>query len=341
AMNRAEVLVRRLDRLQRRHVVLAFPFAVAQKFGNDQAGAKAALIAYYGLFALFPLLLLLATILGFVLTGHPGLQRRVLASALANIPIIGNQLRGSTHGLRGSGLALAIGIAGTIYGAQGVGEAAQNAMNSIWNIPYKNWPSFLQRHGRAFLILAVLGLGTIVSTALTGFAAQIVHGVPARVGSVAISIAVNLGVFYTAFTVLTGESLGWRDVGPGVVLATLFWEVLQALGGFYVRHALVHANEVYGFFGIVIGLLSWLYVGAELTLLAAEINVVLRYRLWPRSMTQPPFTEQDKATFLRLARMTERRPEMSVSASFAPEADRQPLVEHTTAQRRPDRRHGT
>ena len=75
---------------------------------------------------------------------------------------------------------------------------------------------------------------------------------------------------------LTSEPLGWRDVALGVVLATVFWEALQPLGGYYVRHSLAHANATYGFFAIVIGLLSWLFVAAQLTLYAAEINVVRR-----------------------------------------------------------------
>ena len=96
-MNRAETAVRRIDRFQQRHAILAFPFAVVQKFGNDQAGGKATIIAFYGLFAVFPLLLLFSTILGFVLAGHPDLEGRMINSALADFPILGTQLRSSTH----------------------------------------------------------------------------------------------------------------------------------------------------------------------------------------------------------------------------------------------------
>jgi hypothetical protein len=88
---------------------------------------------------------------------------------------------------------------------------------------------------------------------------------------------------------------------------------------------LSHASPTYGFFAIVIGLLSWMYVGAQLTLLAAEINVVRRYHLWPRSITQPPLTDGDRRTFARLARMERRRPEAQVSIDFSPDADREPL----------------
>jgi uncharacterized BrkB/YihY/UPF0761 family membrane protein len=326
-MNRAEIVVRRIDQFQQRHAVLAFPFAVIQKFGNDQAGGKAVVMAYYGLFSLFPLLLLFTTILGFALAGHPHFRQQVLSSALANFPIIGTQLRSSDHPLTGTALGLGIGVAGTVYGGQGVGQAALNAMHTVWNIPYKSWPNFWIRRLRGTAILGLLGLATLLSTALAGFGPAILHGPLSGLWSYGASVVVNFAVFTAAFVLLTSESLTWRDVAVGAGLATAFWEVLQAVGGLYVRNSLSHATATYGFFSIVIGLLSWLYVGSQLTLLAAEINVVRRYQLWPRSITQPPLTDGDKRTFVRLAMMEERRPEVVVSASFNADADRQPLDE--------------
>jgi hypothetical protein len=82
---------------------------------------------------------------------------------------------------------------------------------------------------------------------------------------------------------------------------------------------------VYGFFAVVIALLSWLAFGAQLVLWAAEINVVRRYHLWPRSITQPPLTKADRLVFRRLARMEVRRPEMTITTSFTAEADKDPL----------------
>ena len=125
--------------------------------------------------------------------------------------------------------------------------------------------------------------------------------------------------------VLTAEPLRPRDVAVGVVCAAVFWQTLQLIGTWYVSRGLAHASATYGVFAIVITLLSWLYLGSQLTLLAAEINVVLRYRLWPRSVTQPPLTRADRLTLTRLAQMETRRPEEVVTASFTGEADRDPL----------------
>ena len=321
----AERQVRRIDRFQQRHTVLAFPWAVMQKFGNDQAGGKAALMAYYGLFALFPLLLLLATILGFVLAGNAALREQMMTSAVRKIPVIGEQIGSQVHPLEGNTAALIVGIAGVIYGSLGIGFAAQNAMNTVWNIPFVRWPNIVKRYLRTFGVIGLLGLGVISSTALTAFATAIANGVAATLLGVAGAVLVNLGLFLLAFMVLTAEPLRPRDVAVGVVTATVFWQALQLIGTWYVARGLANASPTYGVFAVVITLLGWLYLGSQLTLLAAEINVVLRYRLWPRSVTQPPLTRADKLTLARLARMETRRPEQVVSTYFTDAADEDPL----------------
>jgi len=324
-IGRVERQVRRADSFQQRHAVIAFPWAVMQKFGNDQAGSKATLMAYYGLFALFPLLLLLATVLGFALSGNAALREQLIDSALGNFPVIGDQLRSEVHPLEGSATALIIGIAGTLYGSFGIGFASQNAMNTIWNIPFVHWPSWWQRYLRTFGVIGLLGLAVLSSTALATIATAVAHGTGAAVLAACASTVVNLGLFLLAFMVLTAEPLRIRDVALGAILATVFWETLQLVGTWYVTRGLQRASPTYGVFAVVITLLSWLYLGSQLTLWAAEINVVLRYRLWPRSVTQPPLTKADRLVYIRLAQMEVRRPEVEVTASFTDEADDNPL----------------
>jgi len=139
------------------------------------------------------------------------------------------------------------------------------------------------------------------------------------------SLALNFGLILIAFMVMTAVRFRWRDVVLGAVLATVFWQTLQLIGSWYVGRELQHATDTYGFFGIVIVLLAWIYLGAQFFLLAAEINVVKRYGLWPRSITQPPLIAADRAVFERLARMEVRRPEVELRVEFRPEADDDPL----------------
>ena len=320
-----EVLVRRMDKFQQRHGVLGFPFAVLQKFGNDQAGSKAALIAYYGLFALFPLLMLFTTVLGYVLHNNDQLRKDLFDSALGSFPIIGPQLQSHVHGLTGSALAVVVGSLLLLYGAIGLGLATQSAMNKVWNIPYVHWPSLPLRYLRGFAVLVLLAVSTIGSTVLTGFATLASHGEVSTVFLLVGSLALNFGLILIAFMVMTAVKFTWRDVVLGAALATVFWQTLQLVGSWYVGRELRHATETYGFFGIVIVLLAWIFLGAQFFLLAAEINVVKRYRLWPRSVTQPPLTVADRAVFERLAQMEVRRSEVEVQVDFTPEADFDPL----------------
>ncbi len=323
-MNRIERQVRRVDAFQRRHPVVAFPWAVIQKFGNDRAGALASQVAYQGLFSLFPLLLLLTTGLGFLLGGHPDLRHQVLASALADFPIIGTQLKATSHPLRGSGVALAVGAAGTAYGAIGVGRAMEAALNAVWNVPYVRWPNVYLRQARAAVTVAAIGSTLLASGGLSILAGDVLVGAARPLAYVG-SVALTLLMFTAAFMLLTAAPLGWRDVFLGAALATVAWQALQLLANWYVTRTLSHAGDVYGFFAIVIALLSWLYLAAQLTLLAAEVNVVHAYRLWPRSITQPPLLEGDRRTFARLAAMEVRRPEYEVQFETLPAADEDPL----------------
>lgn len=320
-----ELVIRKADKFQQRHAVLGFPFAVFQKFGNDQAGSRAALIAYYGLFALFPLLLLFTTILGYTLHDNKALQDNFINSALGNFPIIGPQLKSHTHGLTGSTSAVVVGSLLLLYGSIGLGLATQSAMNLVWNIPYVRWPSIYLRYLRALGILVLLALSTVGLTVLTGFATLVSHGWAATMLLLAGSLIINFCLILVAFNVMTADALRWRDIAFGAALAAVFWQILQLIGSWYVGRELQHASNTYGFFGVVIALLTWIYLGAQLFLLAAEINVVQHSRLWPRSMTQPPLTEADRVVFDRLARMEIRRPEVRVEVGFTPEADHDPL----------------
>src|SRR5205809_4666591 len=167
-MNLIERTMHRIDERQQRNRYVAFPFAVFKKFGDDQAGNLAALIAYYGFFSLFPLLLTFVSVLGLALRGHKGLQDSIVHSALRDFPVIGDQIAKNIHSISGNGVALAIGIAGTLWAGMGVTQAAQNAMNQIWDVPRKDWPNFFKSRLRGLLMPAILGTLTVGATFMSG-----------------------------------------------------------------------------------------------------------------------------------------------------------------------------
>jgi len=306
-----------IDRFQQRRSWLAFPFAVLKKYGDDRAGNLAALIAYYGFFSLFPLLLVLVSVLGIVLRNNLSLQHSILNSALRDFPVIGTQL-GDIKGITGNGLALTVGIVGTLWGGLGVVQAAQEAMNEVWDVPLKHRPNFIMKRVRSLVMLAVLGTITVLSTVLSGFGTSTgAKGALLRIAGIAVSLVLNLALYLLAFRILTVADVSWGDVFPGAAVAAILWTALQSLGGYYVTHQVKNASEVYGTFAVVIGLLVWFLLGAQITLYAAEINVVRSRRLWPRSMRQqPPLHETDVRTLERKAKMEERLPQERVDVAF-------------------------
>jgi membrane protein len=308
-------LVRKVDRFQQRHPTVGFPFAVVKKFGDDRAGNLAALIAYYGFFSLFPLLLVFVTVLGYVLRGHPDLQASVQHSALRQFPVIGQSIK--VKALTGSGLALGVGIVTTLWAGLGVTQAGQNAMNEVWDVPLRDRPNFLSSRLRGLLMLAVLGTITVASTFLAGVGTVSgKFGVLLRIVGLIGSLLLNLALYLLSFRILTRKDLSWADVLPGAALGAVLWTALQAVGGLYVAHQVQGAESTYGTFALVIGLLVWISLGAQITLYCAEINVVRKERLWPRSLVQPPSSKEDRQVMTRSAKVEERRPEEQIEVRF-------------------------
>jgi inner membrane protein YhjD len=314
-MNLADRL-RALDHAQQRRPRLSFLAAVVKKFGDDEASQLAALIAYYAFFSLFPLLLVFVTVLGFVLEGNPSAQESVLHSTLSQFPIVGAQLEQNVHSLKGSALALTIGLLGSLWAGLGITNATQNAFSQVWYIPHKERPNFFSRRLRGVVLLVVLGMLAIVSTAVAGFVTAGSHGASSVVAGVIVAYAVNLLLFFTAFRLLTAEEIPTGDLIPGVVLAAFIWQILQHIGGFYVQHVVRHAQETSGLFALVLGLLAWLYLGGQVTLLAAEVNVVRARRLWPRSFFADPLLEADRRALTSSAEVEERIEEENVEVDF-------------------------
>jgi membrane protein len=308
--------VRAFDRVQQRHSWLAIPMAVVKKFSDDNAGGLSAQMAYYAFFSLFPLLLVLVTVLGYVFQGDPSLQHSIKNSVLGRFPIIGPSLQKSE--LSGHLAALVIGAAVALWAGFGVTNAAQNAFDQVWAIPHKERADFLQRRLRGLMLVAVLGLLVIVSSAASVLVTGGLGGPALKVAGIVTSLLINLVVFGTAFRILTARSVSTRCLWIGVVLGGVLWEILQVAGGIYVGHVVRRASETYGTFATVIGLLAWLHLGAQATVYAAETNVVLARGLWPRSLVGPPAAPADEETLAALAKVEERSDHEQVAVEFSP-----------------------
>lgn len=284
----------RIDAFQQRHRWASFPIAVVYKFGEDQGPYLAALITYYGFLALFPLLLLFTSILGFVLQGNPELQRRILDSTLSQFPIIGDEL-GDPQSLQGSGIALVIGGLVALYGALGVAQAIQHTMNVAWSVPRHRRPNPIRARLRSLLVI-VIGGGAVMATTVLSALGSSAGAFGAEMAGWAtmvvllVAVGVNAAIFLLAFRVSTAHETSMRDLLPGAIIAALIWQLLQLFGTAYVGNVVKDAGLTYGVFALVLGLLAWIYLGAVGVVVSAEINVVRAKRLYPRSL-MTPFTD--------------------------------------------------
>jgi membrane protein len=318
-----DAALHRLDRAQKRHAWSSFPAAVVKKFGDDQAGRLAALIAYYAFFSIFPLMLVLVTVLGYVLRGDPQLRQSIIHSAISQFPVIGTKIEDNVHALRGSLLALLFGIVTSLWSGMAVVNSIQNAMDEVWYVPKARRPAFPQRIARGALILLILGgmIGVSGSLATVATSAEAISPI-ARVVSFAVPVVFDAAFLATLFKWLPARQLSWSEVLPGAIVGAVAWETLIVLGAFLITRRIRDATELYGFFGVVIGLLSWLFLGAQILLIATEINVVRAERLWPRSLFPPPLEDQDRRALSERAEVEQAPPEQAVHVHFDRSEDR-------------------
>ena len=282
-------VIDRLDHFQRRHGWLGFPLTVLYKCLDDRASYMAANVTYYVLVSLFPLSLLFVSLAGFFLDGHPGVRAELISTAARDLPGIGPQLRSSIKGIKGSGVALAVGAAGTLYAGLGATTSAECAFNQIYGIMRQDQPNPIVTRLRGLGLLLLLGVFILASTGL-GVAAATANGLSARYGIgvhvavYAVTFLVDVALFSAGFELLTACELHLRDVIAGGVISAVVWELLQTLGARYIAHLLSHEAAVYGTFGVVVGAVAWIYLESLALMIAAEVNVIRERRLWPRAL---------------------------------------------------------
>ena len=305
------------DDLQQRRRWLAVPLATWKKFSDNQAGNLAALIAYYAFASLFPLLLVAYSVLDLIARNNATLAGR-LKEALEDYPVIGAQLgQTGSHGVTKTGIALVIGILVALYAGRGVAMAMQNAMNTVWSVPRYRRPAFPKNMLRSLGLIALLGPGEVITIALSTIAGGIGHlgNLGAQVAAFVVSLLLNIALFWLGFRIATSKDINGKDFRLGAVLAAIAWQILQLIGGVIIGHT---TNSAYGVFGVVLGLLGFLYLQAQITLYVVELDVVRARRLWPRSLAPPPLTQADLRAYEMYAEAGLLRPEVKVAVQAVP-----------------------
>ena len=314
-----------VDRAQQRWTVLGYPLAVIYKYFDDQGNYLASIVTYYAFIAIFPLLLLGSSILGFILQGDQELQEQLIDSALAQFPIIGDQL-GRPEGLTGSTSAIVIGGLVALYGAMGLGQALQNALNVAWSVPRNSRPNPILLRLKSLFLLVTAGVAVLAISILSTLAAntQVLGDTLSsyRWPITLLTVVVNTVVLTALFRVGAARSHNlWTGAVPGAVTASLLWIGLQRLGTLYVTNVLTETSAMNQTFGLVLGLIGILWLTAVIGVLGIEVNVVLERRLWPRALLTPftdrvTLTDADRRAYAGYARAQRHKGFETVEVTF-------------------------
>lgn len=274
------------DRFQRHHSVIGFPVAVLVKFGKDQIGNQVALMAYYAFLSLFPLLLVCFTLVPYI-TGHNyTMEQHIVNAVLKYFPGFGSQLAHNIHSFRRSGIALAIALLFTFYGARGIASILQTITNTIWGIPPSKQPGFPRHTIQSLSIVAIGGVGFILSTLIVGFVTSIMQGnILGKALLLLVSLTLSSGLLLLILRIATAQLITLKQLIVPSICTTIAWHLVQAYGSFLVLHQLKTASVLYGTFAIVLGLLTWLYIQVAMYVYILEITVVKSHKLWPVALT--------------------------------------------------------
>jgi YihY family inner membrane protein len=314
-------LLQKVDTAQKRTAVTSVAVATFKKFKEDQSTSMAAMIAFWAFFSIFPLLMVLVTVLGWVL---PASEKNNVLSHIANLfPLLDSN---TIKGLSGSWWALVVGVVTSLWSGIGVVRSTQTAFDSVWEIPQHERPGMLTQVRRSISVLATIGVGlvltTLISGLVTGSSSGVNLGAVGRVAGFVVSAALDVGLFVAAFRMLTDREITVRDVLPGALLSGLAFFLLQQLSAFIISRHLHSAQATYGHFATVITILWWFYLQAVVTLLGAQLNVVLKERLHPRSVAGTPRTDADRRALQAYAEERTYHPEEQVRTEIAQSGER-------------------
>jgi uncharacterized BrkB/YihY/UPF0761 family membrane protein len=311
-------VIDRLDRLQRRRAVFGFPYAVFKRYGEDHGGWLGSLIAYYGFFSLYPLLVVFVTVATWVLRDRPETLQRVLEALWSQLPFASAEFEAEVEhqvaSLGGEGWVLAISLIVTLWGGIGVVRVLQDAVNTMWGVPRYRRPGFLSKLARGLAILSLLGLGIVGTAVVAGITLVVdlplVAAIFAGVGNVAIATGLAIAVYH----LVIGRSVQTSAVWPGALITAVGVYGITLIGGLYVKHVIARVTGIYGPFASTIGLLAYVSLIVQVFVFGTEVNVVRARRLWPRAVTQQLGEPDWRAIELTMER----------EALSAPESEPQP-----------------
>lgn len=283
--NPIPIVIDSLDAYQQKHSWLGFLYAVIKKYGDDESGHQAALITYYGFLSLFPLLMVVTSVLQLIAQNNPSFRADVLNGITNYFPSIGGQLQDSISSSNRSGVALIVGLLLSFYGARGGADAFRCAVNHIWHVPKLDRAGFPWGALKSLAVLVVGGIGLLLSTFLASYIAGINGLVVFKIGSAVLNLTILVGILLLTMKLsLSQRMITIKDLLPAAIIGALSVFIIQNFGTYLLANQLKNMSALYGTFAVVLGLLFWIYIQVQVVLYAIEISTVRSLKLWPRSL---------------------------------------------------------
>lgn len=294
-LNKLNVFIQKIDQYQRTHQISGFLYAVTKKYSEDEGGYQASLITYYAFLSLFPLFLALTSLLRLLLNGEQHFKTQLINNVTNIFPVLGSQLQRNVHATGKTGLALAISIVLTLYGARGAADALRRTLNHVWQVPRIKRAGFPKNILKSMSVIFTMGIGVSAASTLSAYTLSR-RGLPLKAF---VAVATVIIVFITLLFVFRAAVSGQyklRDMWRGALIAAIGIEILQVVGVYVVGRELRHLDSLYGTFAVVLGLIFWIYLQTQVVIYAIEIDSVWHFHLWPRSITLP-LTSQDRQAY--------------------------------------------
>ena len=305
-MKQLNRIISLIDTFQRQHSFIGFVYSVIKKYNQDNGGYLSVVITYYSFLSLFPMLVVLTSLIELLLGGNSYLKNKLISSAARYFPVIGSQIQNFIRSPKETGIALVVSLIITLYGARGVANAMQYSLSTLWYVPHYKNPSLINNLIRSLSIMVIGGLGLLISSAVSGFAAISGNAIFVRGFLLLASFLLLWLTFIYIFKLSIAGIVKVKQVIVGALLAAFGLQLLQALGGIIIVYELKKLSNFYGTFALVVGLLFWIYLQARILLYAVEVDVIRFYRLFPRSI-QGSSTEADKVSYQQQVLSNQRK----------------------------------
>jgi uncharacterized BrkB/YihY/UPF0761 family membrane protein len=281
-------VIDRVDRVQRNHRVLAFPFAVVKRYGEDNGGWVGALISYYGFFSLFPLLVVFVTIATWALGSRPEVLQAILEALWSKVPF-GSGLEANVEQqvrqIGTNGWATVISVVVLLWGALGVARVLQDSVNTVWGVARFRRPGFLPKIVRSLAVISLLGLGLIASGVAAGLTVTVQFPVAGLVLTALVNLVVGAAVTLAVYRLSIAQPVSLLELLPGAIVMAIGGYGLTLVASVYVKHVVARTSGAFGPFATTIGLLAYVSLIVQVFIYATEVNVVRAKQLWPRSLT--------------------------------------------------------